>query len=90
MTPAEILRQAATLIEGQRDTDHGPFLECHQRIASLWGAYLERDLTAREVADMMELLKIARGQTGKGSLDTFIDRAGYAALAGAIWQTTKD
>ena len=40
--------------------------------------------TASDVANMMILLKIARGANGKPKADTWIDIAGYAACGGEL------
>ena len=40
--------------------------------------------TASDVANMMILLKIARGAIGKPKADNWIDIAGYAACGGEL------
>lgn len=40
--------------------------------------------TAKDVAMMMALLKVARIRSGKGTLDCYVDLAGYAACAGEL------
>lgn len=58
-------------------------------IRRLWNAYLqnrpnpEAPLVDSEVADLMELMKVGRGQV-QPQIDDYIDRAGYAALAGEL------
>ncbi len=53
-----------------------------RRIAALWSAHLDFDLTPTDVALMMALLKIGR-TTGPGlsHRDNYIDMAGYVTLA---------
>lgn len=59
-----------------------------QKIADMWNAYLNsysgasesRELSAKDVANMMVLLKIARAQNGDKA-DTYVDMIGYAAIA---------
>lgn len=52
-------------------------------IGKLWEAYTGMRYSAKDVAMMLALLKVARIKTGvKG--DSFVDLAGYAACAGEI------
>lgn len=52
-------------------------------IGKLWEAYTGTRYSAKDVAMMLALLKVARIKTGvKG--DSFVDLAGYAACAGEI------
>ena len=84
MTAKEILETALVVIEGDRASTHGSMLENHENIAQLWNAYLSScigELTASDVANMMELLKIARRKTGILNRDDYVDGAGYAATA---------
>lgn len=75
-----ILQTAEELIHGDRAKEYGPPLLNHERIATLWSAYLQHEVTASDVATMMILLKVARLKTGHGTRDTWIDIAGYAGL----------
>lgn len=52
-------------------------------IAALWTAYTGTDVTPKDVAMMMALLKIARAKAGSKP-DTYIDLAGYAACGAEI------
>lgn len=83
----KILDTARDLIEGDREIAHGNRLECHTQIAALWGVYLDRALSPKDVALMMALLKIARVKTGEYNGDCFIDGAGYFSLAGEFAET---
>lgn len=77
----ECLDTAKVLVNGDRASDYGDAYENHQRIASLWSTYLsDRPLTARDVAHMMILLKVAR-LMHSGNDDCYVDISGYAALA---------
>ena len=90
MKASDILTRAAALVGGDREKTHGSKLRNHWNIATMWNAYLaiRREpadpLTALDVANMMELLKIARGQLGAHNPDDYFDRAGYAGCAGEI------
>ncbi len=84
MTAKEILETALVVIEGDRAVAHGAILESHGNIAQLWTAYLSSctgEIEASDVANMMELLKIARRKTGILNMDDYVDAAGYAAVA---------
>ena len=91
--PAEaghILRKAAAIVEGSRQASHGDKERSFGHIAEMWNGYLSarRDPTAavraRDVAQMMVLLKIVRSVQGSGEPDHFLDQAGYSALAGEL------
>lgn len=84
LTAAHTLKTAADLVGGDRNATHGDKTETHAGIASLWSAYLGVEITARQVALMMCLLKIARTKSGKFNEDDYIDLAGYAGIAGEI------
>ena len=83
-TAAKILADAANLIDGDRDKQHGNRVECHTQIARLWTAFLGVKVDAVDVACLMVLLKIARTQTGSPNRDCWVDAAGYTALAGEL------
>lgn len=88
MTTAEdVVRRAAELVGGERAAQHGDKLDNFAKIARLWTAYMvnagliNTDLSASQAADMMELLKVARRQSGGFNPDDYIDSAGYAGVA---------
>jgi hypothetical protein len=81
---AKVLQKAQALVNGDRNKTHGDIWENHENIARLWNGYLEdKDgaILAEDVANMMELLKIARRKLGSLNIDDYIDGAGYAAVA---------
>lgn len=84
MLRSEILDTAKTMVCGQREQDYGKAENNFSVIAEFWSTYLDTDISARDVAVMMCLLKIGRIKTGTGTDDSFIDLAGYAACAGEI------
>lgn len=84
MKRAEILDTAKEIVTGHREQDYGTPERNFTVIARLWSAYLGWRITAEEVAVMMCLFKIGRLQAGRGTPDTFIDLAGYAACGGEI------
>lgn len=93
MTREDILENAKICVCGQRELDYGTPEDNFTTIANLWSIYLRAshphidislgEITPKDVAVMMGLLKIARIATSK-SLDSFVDLAGYAACAGEI------
>jgi hypothetical protein len=86
-----ILTTAENIINGQRAKDYGDAKENHERIASLWNAYLQKPdmITHEDVAVMMILLKIARFMENGYHEDTVVDIAGYAGVLEKM-QTPKD
>lgn len=93
MKRAEVLDEAKKCVCGQREQDYGSPEDNFSTIGYLWSAYLRaahpnlnialNEVTPKDVAVMMSLLKVARIATGS-SPDSFIDLAGYAACAGEI------
>jgi hypothetical protein len=86
----DFLEQAKELINGQRAKDYGDAKENHQKIASLWSAYLTCKrpdgssyihITPEDVVLMMMLVKVAR-ITHSSTTDSWVDLCGYAALGG--------
>ena len=67
-----------------RSADYGEPEDNFTKISAYWSLYLEKPVSALDVAHMMLLLKLARADA-VGSTDTYIDMAGYAACAGEIW-----
>ena len=99
-TAGSILREAADIVDGQRNKTHGVRERSFQAIADFWNVYLSHrneavridyDLTeahcilsAIDVAEMMVLLKVARQLTGEPIADHYVDQAGYAGVAGEL------
>jgi len=91
MNKAEITKAAYDLVSGDRANTHGEAYLNHHKIACVWngilmaaGTLTSPSLTAHDVANMMEGLKIARRYLGAFNIDDYIDGAGYAAVAGEI------
>ena len=84
MQRAEILDKALSCVCGQRQEDYGTPERSFDTIASLWSVYLRTNVSARDVAAMLILLKVARVSSGKPHIDSWIDIAGYAACGGEI------
>jgi hypothetical protein len=76
----KLLDEAKAIVCGDRDQQYGKPENNFKTIAALWESYLGVDITAKDVAMMMILLKIAR-EGKKHKRDNLIDIAGYAACA---------
>lgn len=85
MTRKELLETAAKCVVGDREEDYGSPEENFDRIAWFWNTYLGvAIITAKDVAAMLALLKIARIASGHAKSDNWVDLAGYAACGGEI------
>lgn len=91
VTRAYILERANECVNGDREGDYGSPEDSFQTIANLWIDYIHAisggevvNLSAKDVAAMLALLKIARIATGHKKDDNWIDLAGYAACGGEI------
>lgn len=89
MTRDEILKEAARIISTERADDYGPADESFKRIARLWTAYLDVAVSPMDAANMFVLSKVQRTLMSPGKDDTWIDIAGYAALAGEMMTNEK-
>jgi hypothetical protein len=89
---SEIAAKAADLVGGDREKQHGDKVLNFQTIAEVWNGYLRGrrvngkpdDLSAEDVSNLMESLKVARRLTGAYNPDDYIDGAGYAGVSGEI------
>ncbi len=87
MTTESVLQEAERLINGDRQATYGKAITSFERIADLWSAYIGGvSLTAMDVANLMALLKISRAKSALDTpevihRDSYVDLAGYAALA---------
>lgn len=80
-TPS-LLQEADALISGERAEQYGDATDSFTHIAELWGAYLGQPLQPADVAVCMALLKFSRMKhSGYSHHDSFVDAAGYVALA---------
>lgn len=84
MTRSEILQAAEKCVCGHREQDYGTPEDNFAMISSLWSVYLCYPVTAKDVAMMMALLKIARIKAGTATEDSFVDACGYMACGGEI------
>lgn len=79
-----ILETAEKYVCNDRNNQYGSPEDSFKVIADLWAGYLGTKITAKDVAAMMVLLKMARVRTGAGKADNWIDAAGYCACGGEI------
>lgn len=84
-----ICEEALRTINGARQDQYGNPEDTFGKIAALWTAYLcdgetVAEITPPMVADMMQLLKIAREKGGKGKRDNLVDNLGYGLLAAVM------
>lgn len=85
MSREDILIEAKKIVCNDRNQQYGEPEDNFKAIAALWSAYLGIHMTAKDVALMMVLFKIARATTSVHEKDdTYIDICGYAACAGEI------
>nr|WP_309504314.1 DUF6378 domain-containing protein [uncultured Roseovarius sp.] len=84
MTREEILTTAAQAVTVDRAATYGAAERSFALIATYWGAHLDTEVTAADVAAMMTLLKLARLKGNPGHADSWVDVAGYAACGGEI------
>lgn len=85
MKRIDYLKEAEKIVCHDRENTYGKPENNFTTIADLWNAYLvtacdvETNITAKDVAIMMMLLKIARIANGKFKPDNWVDLIGYAA-----------
>ena len=89
MTREEILKQVEKCILNDRQNTYGKPENNFQTIADFWNVYLGiKDpvfmLTAKDVAIMMMLLKVARMKSSPNHVDNYVDGAGYSIIAGSL------
>jgi hypothetical protein len=81
-----ILKEANTIIYGDREKTYGHPSKNLETIAKMWNAYTSakntdnHSLNAKDVAAMMVLLKTARLANNPEHRDSLVDICGYAAL----------
>lgn len=87
---SQILEEADRLINGDRNKAYGTPTQNFTNISEFWTTFLKHKLkddqtiTPADVANLMILLKVARGIAGN-KMDTAVDGAGYFAILGEIF-----
>lgn len=82
-----VLEEAQTIIYGDREKTYGHPAKNLKTIANMWTAYMNNSsddanfsITAKDVAAMMMLVKVARFANDPSHRDNLVDVCGYAAL----------
>lgn len=87
----EALRQAASIVAGDRDAQYGSPEENFERIARVWSVITKYNFTHEDVAMMMVGLKLARYGSKSGfQPDTWVDIAGYAGCGYEVGQLAAE
>lgn len=81
---SRLLREAESIITGDRQASYGDAAESFTRLAALWSTTLGATVTAEQVALCLIQLKVSRLVASPGHADSWLDVAGYAALGGEI------
>lgn len=81
--------KAKAIIYGDREKTYGHPAKNLERIAKLWSAYLDKELTAYDVSNLMVLLKTARLQNTPAHEDTLVDIIGYTLLQERVKDADK-
>jgi len=81
---AKILDKAKQTICSDREGQYGTPEDSFTEIAKNWTVYLDKPITAKDVAVMMCLFKIARIKTGRFKTDNWVDLVGYAACGAEV------
>ena len=85
-TRVKLLSEAITLVDGDREEEHGDFRTNAEMIAAYWNTHLQiiDFIKPEDIPVMMTLLKIARSHQKPERTDNYRDSAGYIALAGEL------
>jgi hypothetical protein len=88
MNREEILQTAMKYVTKDRDATHGDAEDNFDNVSDLWSWWMHgREIctvNGFDIAMMMTLFKIARIKGNPDHVDSYIDGAGYLALAGEI------
>lgn len=76
-----ILTSSAAILT-ERGHDYGAPEKCFGRAAALASVFFERQVTAFEIAMVMDFVKTARLMHDKTKVDSWQDKINYAAFAG--------
>ena len=86
----EELLETAKDITLKRELAYGKPEQNLQNIADMWSAILDQNITPLTVARMMIAVKIARMSGKEDHLDSWVDVAGYAAIAAELMGDSDD
>lgn len=80
----EVLRVAEQLISVDRREEYGDPITSFDNIATIWSVILGIEVSPNDVALCMAGLKLVRAVHNRQDNDSYIDLAGYIALAWEI------
>ena len=85
---SQTLREAESLVCGEREEEHGEFWKNAYLTSKMWHGYTGYDIQPEQVPVMLALLKVARSvgarQQESSGKDNFRDACGYLALAAEL------
>lgn len=84
MSDEKYLTTADTIVHGDRNEQYGHPVHDFERIATMWSSFLNINITPKQVAAMMVLLKCSRLAHNIDHEDSWIDIAGYVGCADRI------
>ena len=87
---SDLLATAQKTVDGDRDKEFGDPLQNMECAAQLIGGYLNVKIDAAEVPIIQALFKIARLRENRGSTDSWVDLAGYAAVGFDVQQRSQN
>ena len=84
VTRGQVLDTAKEYVTKDRAADHGNMENNFSTIGKYWSVHLGVDVSATDVAVMMNLLKVARIKSNPSHPDNWVDACGYMACGGEI------
>lgn len=75
----DMLMEAASLVDGNRNASYGDPLQDFRRTAGMWSSYFGIEVQPHDIAAAMALLKVSRIRWSPKKRDSWVDLAGYAA-----------
>jgi hypothetical protein len=79
MQEQDILEEALSITQGDRQEDYGDCKVELERVATLWSVIFDTTIDSNQVALAMIALKMTR-QMNKNKRDNWVDIAGYARV----------
>lgn len=86
MKVKEVFERAEKIVLTDRAEEYSNITktQMHIQIAQVWSGILNHEVTAHEAALCMSGLKLVRASFQPGHEDSYVDAAGYAAIAAEI------
>ena len=84
LTRGKVLDTAKEYVTKDRAADHGNMEDNFTTIGKYWSVHLGVEVSATDVAVMMNLLKAARIKSNPTHPDNWVDACGYMACGGEI------